>query len=112
MIACASIGPTRETLLSEQPRPAATALDAIIPTNPLAAVSCWVGIFSLLICMLGVVLGPIAVVTGWLALKKWKMQESVYGAKASTVRAWIGIVTGGLGTLLGIAMVVLLVFRH
>lgn len=98
--------------MSDSNRPTATALDAIVPTNPLAAISCWVGIFSLLICALGALLGPIAVVTGWLALKKWKMQESVYGAKASTARAWIGIATGGLGTLVGIAMVFLLVFRH
>ncbi len=49
---------------------------------------------------------------GWLALKKWKRQESVYGAKASTVRAWIGIVTGGLGTLPGIAVVALLLLKH
>jgi hypothetical protein len=98
--------------MSEPPRPAATALDAIVPTNPLAAISCWVGIFSLIACGIGIVFGPIAVVTGWLALKKWKMQESVYGAKASTARAWIGIVTGGLGTLVGIAMVILMVFKH
>jgi hypothetical protein len=98
--------------MSQPPRDNVSAIDAFLPTNPLAAVSCWVGIFSVIVCGLGVVLGPIAIVTGWLALKKWKMQESVYGAKASTVRAWIGIVTGGLGTLLGLATVILLVFRH
>lgn len=69
-------------------------------------------IFSLVLCGPGVLLGPVALVTGWLALKKWKRQESVYGAKASTVRAWIGIVTGGLGTLPGIAVVALLLLKH
>lgn len=50
--------------MSEQKRPGATALDAVLPTNPLAAISCWVGIFSLILCGLGVVLGPIAIVLG------------------------------------------------
>lgn len=98
--------------MTEQQRPSASALDVIIPTNPLAALSCWIGIFSLLICAIGAVLGPIAVVLGWLGLKKWKLQESAYGATASRIRAWIGIVTGGLGTLIGIVMLSLLVFRH
>lgn len=98
--------------MSQPPRDTVSPIDAFLPTNPLAAISCWTGIFSLVICGLGALLGPIALVTGWLALKKWKMQESVYGAKASTARAWIGIVTGGLGTLLGIAVVVLLVFKR
>jgi hypothetical protein len=31
-----------------------------------------------------------------LSMKKWKMQESAYGEKASKLRTWIGIVTGGL----------------
>lgn len=83
--------------MSDQNRPAATALDAIIPTNPLAALSCWIGIGSVVLCGFGVLLGPIAIVLGWLGLKKWKMQESNYGATTSKVRAWIGIATGILG---------------
>lgn len=97
--------------MSERKRPGATALDAVLPTNPLAAISCWVGIFSLILCGLGVVLGPIAIVLGWLGLKKWKGQESEYGAKASTARAWIGIVAGALGTLLSIAVLVMVLTR-
>ncbi len=83
--------------MSDQDRPAASALDAIIPTNPLAALSCWIGIGSVVLCGFGVLLGPIAIVLGWLGLKKWKMQESNYGATTSKVRAWIGIATGILG---------------
>ncbi|MBL8264298.1 MAG: hypothetical protein JNM58_17940 [Xanthomonadaceae bacterium] len=83
--------------MSDQDRPAASALDAIIPTNPLAALSCWIGIGSVVLCGFGVLLGPIAIVLGWLGLKKWKMQESNYGATTSKVRAWIGISTGILG---------------
>ncbi len=98
--------------MPEQRRPEASALDAVLPTNPLAAISCWLGIFSLLLCGLGVVLGPIAIGLGWWGLKKWKGQESVYGAKASAARAWIGIVSGVLGTLLSIAVLIMLWIQH
>ncbi|MCG8508223.1 MAG: hypothetical protein MI741_03250 [Rhodospirillales bacterium] len=83
-----------------------SALDAIIPTNPLAAISCYMGIFSIIICIGGVLLGPIAIVLGLLGLKKWKMQESTYGKTASTIRAWIGIVTGAIGTVVGIIVLI------
>lgn len=92
-------------------RPAATALDAIIPTNPLAALSCWIGIGSVVLCGFGVLLGPIAIVLGWLGLKKWKMQESSYGATTSKVRAWIGIVTGVLGVVIGAVFWGMIVFK-
>ena len=35
--------------MTDQNRPSATALDAIIPTNPLAALSCWIGIVVLIV---------------------------------------------------------------
>lgn len=91
------------------PQEQANVLDAIVPTNPLAAVSCYAGIFSCLLCIFGIVLGPIAIVTGYLGLKKWKVQETTYGKTASTIRAWIGIVTGSIGTLLSIPMILMLV---
>ena len=94
--------------MTDQNRPSATALDAIIPTNPLAALSCWIGIASVVVCGLGVVLGPTAVLLGMLSMKKWKMQESAYGAKASKLRAWIGIATGGLGTVVGVVMLIVI----
>jgi uncharacterized membrane protein len=95
--------------MTDQNRPSVTALDAIIPTNPLAAISCWVGIASVVLCGFGVVLGPIAVLLGMLSMKKWKMQESAYGAKASKLRTWIGIVSGGLGTVIGIVMLIVII---
>ena len=83
-------------------------MDALIPTNPLAAVACWVGILSVLICGVGVVLGPIALVTGIISLKKGAIiQQSAYGKGASTARSWIGIVTGTLGTLISIAFIIM-----
>jgi|688.fasta_scaffold00182_35 hypothetical protein len=88
-------------------RESATALDAIIPTNPLAAFSCYCGIFSMLFCFLGLILGPIAIFTGRKSLNKSLSIESDYGARTSKIRAWIGIVTGSIGTALGLAVIVL-----
>lgn len=87
----------------------ANALDAIIPTNPLAAVSCYTGIVSIILCIFGPLLGPIAIVTGYLGLKKWNVTETSYGKTTSTIRAWIGIVTGIIGTVLGIVIVIMII---
>jgi hypothetical protein len=91
---------------------AASPLDAIIPTNPMAAVSCYLGIVSMILCILGPLLGPLAVLLGVLGLKKWSVQESAYGKTTSTIRAWIGIVTGVLGTLIGIGVIVMIVIAE
>ncbi len=77
----------------------ASALDGIIPTNPLAAISCYSGIIGLIVCPCGVFLGPLAIVLGILGLKNWKAQESQYGKTMSSVRAYIGIVTGFLAVI-------------
>jgi hypothetical protein len=87
-------------------------LDAIVPTNPLAAISCWTGILSLLVCGLGVVLGPIAVVTGLISRKKGAViEESGYGKAASKARTWIGIITGTLGTIASIVFIVMMILN-
>lgn len=101
-----SIDPTSANPMTDQQRPSATALDAIIPTNPLAAFSCYIGIASVVLCFFGIILGPVAIALGVLGLKKWKAQESSYGATTSKIRAWIGIVTGSLGTLISIPAIV------
>jgi hypothetical protein len=87
----------------------ASALDAVVPTNPLAALSCWTGAFSLLICPIGLILGPLAIFFGVMALRMWKGRESEYGAVTSKIRVWIGIATGSLGAIVG-AFFVLSVF--
>lgn len=79
----------------------ASALDAVIPTDPLAAASCWVGIFSLLLCALGVIGGPVAIALGVMALRKRRFAESRYGRATSTARAWIGIATGTAALVVG-----------
>lgn len=93
--------------MSQPPqRPSSSALDAVLPTNPLAALSCWIGLGSVLLCAAGPLLGPIAMILGWLGLKKWKHQETAYGATTSKIRAWIGIVSGAIGTVLGSVVLV------
>jgi hypothetical protein len=98
--------------MSQDNRPAASPLDAIIPTNPLAALSCYTGIFSILCCFLGVVLGPTAIVLGVLGLKKWTLQESSYGATTSRIRIWIGIVTGSIGTITGLISIIVAIVSN
>jgi hypothetical protein len=95
--------------MTEQNRTDASALDAIIPTNPFAAISCYTGVFSILCCFGGVLLGPIAIVFGILGLKKWKAQESSYGETTSKIRIWIGIITGSIGTIGGIIAIIMAV---
>ncbi len=105
---------SRQPAPASQPPPKETAsiVDAIIPTNPLTAISCWCGIFSVLFCFLGVVLGPLAVITGILGLKHWKVQETAYGRTTSQLRAWIGIVAGSLGTIIGTLAIAALFFNR
>ena len=96
-----------------QPQQQASVVDALVPTNPLAAVACWVGIFSLFTCYGGVVLGPFALVMGIISLKKGAaIRETAYGRGTSLARSWIGIVTGALSTLVGIAAIVMLVLAR
>lgn len=95
------------------PQQQASVVDALVPTNPLAAVACWVGIFSLFTCYGGVVLGPFALIMGIISLKKGAaIRETAYGRGTSLARSWIGIVTGGLATVVGIAAIVVLVMAH
>ena len=95
------------------PQEAASVVDVLVPTNPLAAVACWVGIFSLITCYGGLLLGPIAVVTGIISLKKGAMiRESAYGRGTSLARSWIGIVTGALGALVGLVVTVMVLLHR
>jgi hypothetical protein len=100
-----------EIPMNQPPRPSASAVDVLIPTNPLAALACWIGIGSVVLCGVGALLGPVAIVLGWLGLKKWKLQESSYGATTSKLRAWIGIVAGALGTVIGVVFLIVLLMR-
>ncbi len=61
----------------------------------------------MILCGAGVVLGPIAVITGVISRKRGALaQQSSYGKATSTLRSWIGIVSGGIGTLVSIAFIV------
>src|SRR5438093_1144080 len=91
----------------QQQPPAGGVIDALVPTNPLAAIACWVGVFSCIVCIAGPLLGPIAIATGIISLKKGAIvQQSGYGKATSAVRSWIGIVTGAIGTIVGIIIII------
>ncbi len=87
-------------------------IDAILPTNPLAAAACWCGILSVVVCGIGGILGPPAIIMGVMSLKRGAMaNQSSFGKTTSTIRSWIGIVAGGVGTAVGLALVGSMLFR-
>jgi hypothetical protein len=111
----ANAGPPAGTgSLAGVPAKPASVVDAFIPTNPLAAIACWTGVLSVMSCGFGMVLGPIALALGILSLKKGALAEqSGYGKTTSTMRSWIGIVTGIIGTLMTLGVIFQYVFgRH
>jgi hypothetical protein len=81
------------------------ALASIIPTsNPPSLVSYYCGVFSLTVCP-GFILGPIAIISGVKALNRIKAQPGLKGRG----HALTGIITGSIGSLLGFALLILIV---
>ena len=83
----------------------------IVPINVPASVviSCWLGVVSMVLCIpLGPVGGPIAVILGVIGLRKLSRATNgtSTGHGLGVARAWIGIVTGSIGLLLGLAVIV------
>jgi hypothetical protein len=75
---------------------------SLIPTNnPPALIAYYVGIFSML-PVACVVLGPIALVLGIKGLKAYQANPQISGK----AHAWIGIVLGGLSTLVAIILAI------
>ncbi len=83
------------------------ATGGIIPYKNLPALSAYyLGLFSLLPC-LGLFLAIPALVLGIMGLKKRKQNPAVKGS----VHAWIGIVMGGMFTLVwGVAWIVMIIY--
>jgi len=89
---------------SEPPRPAVTgdATGGVIPyKNPAALIAYYCGIFSIIPCF-GVLLGIPAVVLGIVGLVQRRKNPVIKGS----VHAWIGIILGGLMSLLWIGLIV------
>src|SRR6185436_2595410 len=89
---------------SEPPRPAVTgdATGGVIPyKNPAALIAYYCGIFSIIPCF-GVLLGIPAVVLGIVGLVQRRKNPVIKGS----VHAWIGIILGGLMSLLWITLMV------
>jgi hypothetical protein len=86
------------------------AVDFIIPTNVSvwSILSCYLGLIGFCLPLVGLVFAIPAVIFGIIALRRRKKATS-YGAVTSDIRAIIGLVLGGLGTLIGIIVLILLI---
>lgn len=79
------------------------ATGGVIPyKNPAALTAYYLGLFSLLPC-LGILLAIPAFILGIIGLRKRKQNPAIRGG----VHAWIGVIMGGLFTLIWGAMIVL-----
>ena len=88
---------------SRPPQPMATgdATGGVIPyKNPAALIAYYCGIFSIIPC-LGLLLGIPAVILGIIGLVQRRRNPVIKGA----VHAWIGIIVGGLMSLLWIIVI-------
>ena len=97
-----------QTSSQAPPQPQQTEGDAtggVIPyKNPAALTAYYLGLFSLLPC-LGFLLAIPALILGIIGLRKRNQNPAIKG----TVHAWIGIIMGGLFTLIWGAVIVLVI---
>jgi predicted branched-subunit amino acid permease len=91
---------------------AGLAAQFVVPINVSvwAIISCWAGLIGFCIPLAGLIFTIPAVVCGIIALRQIRRRDPSYGKMTGQVRAVIGLVFGGLGTIvhLGLATVVLL----
>ena len=79
------------------------ATGGVIPyKNPYALIAYYLGICSLLFCVIPLPLGIVPVVLGIIGLRKRAENPVIKGS----VHAWIGIVLGGLSTIGSLFMIV------
>lgn len=91
---------------------AVDAVDFLVPTkvSPAALLSCYMGLVGLLLPVLGFFFALPAVVLGAIALAKWRT-GGTYGSVTSNIRAIIGVVLGGLGTLIWGAVWIMILMK-
>jgi hypothetical protein len=81
------------------------ATGGVIPyKNPAALTAYYLGLFSLLPC-LGILLAIPALILGIIGLRKRSQNPAIKGA----VHAWIGVIMGGLFTLIWGAVIILMI---
>jgi len=97
-----------ERVLNEsttQPQVTGDATGGIIPyKNPPALIAYYLGLFSIIPCF-GVLLGIPAVILGIIGLVQRRKNPVIKGS----VHAWIGIVVGGLMSLLWLVLIALMI---
>ncbi len=83
------------------------AMATVVPyRNPSALVAYYCAVFSLIPC-LGVILGPVALICGFVGLGHRRRNPSAKGA----AHAWVGIILGGLTTLANVGGIAVLFAR-
>ncbi len=102
--------------VTPRPRPqqAEDGTQFLIPTNvsPWAIGACYAGLVGFCLPFVGLVFAIPAVIMAIVALRKAK-KGTTYGAVTSNVRAWIGLVLGGLAVMgWGGLLIVLLLNRR
>ena len=92
-------------MTTQGPVPTGDATGGIIPhKNPAALIAYYCGVFSIVPC-LGLFLGIPAVVLGIIGLRQRRRNPIIKGA----VHAWIGIVVGGLMSLLWTGVIIAMI---
>jgi hypothetical protein len=92
-------------MTTQGPAPTGDATGGIIPyKNPAALIAYYCGVFSIVPC-LGLFAGIPAVVLGIIGLRARRRNPIIKGA----VHAWIGIVLGGLMSLLWIVVIIFMI---
>ena len=86
------------------------ATEFIVPTNVSiwSIFSCYLGLIGFCLPVVGLVFAIPAVIFGIMGLRRRKKTGS-YGAVTSDIRAIIGLVLGGLGTLIGITLLIIMI---
>ncbi len=89
------------------------ATDILIPTgvSGYSIAACYLGLVSCFLPVVGLLLGVIALACGIIALRQRKKRraQGSYGAVTSDMRAIIGVVLGGLATLVNLPLTILVI---
>lgn len=105
-------GPVLDVVAVEEPKPV-DAVQFLVPTKTSiwALISCYTGFCGMLFPLIGLPFAIIGLITGVVALAKWKKGTS-YGSITSNIRAIIGVVCSIIGLSLWGTILVIIFFNR